>query len=104
MIDSQEVKIEIKQVQFLVPIRVLYTSDGTEMVAEGTANIATQEVFLDRQQEHPWVADMVFLFLGQANATIQDQFEADDEVYEQANKAQKEYQNAHKQHVGGLDE
>ena len=103
MSESREGKIEIKQVQFLVPIRVVYTVDGVEMVAEGNANIATQQVFLDRSQEHPWVAEMVFPFLRNANTLPEDNFEAGEEVYEQADRAQGEYQQAHKQHVGGLD-
>lgn len=92
-------EINITQVQFLVPIRITYTQNGTTMIAEGTANLATKEVFLE-QGHSSELKTLIFPFIQKSSTLQEDAFEANEEVYDQANKAQEEYQSAHKQHVG----
>lgn len=98
-------KIAIKKIHFLVPVHIEYTVDGIATSVKARLNLAGQEVFLENPQEHPdRLSELVFPFITNSTHIREDEYEANDEVYSQANKAEGDYQNAHKQHVGDLDE
>ena len=97
--------IIIKKIHFLVPVHIDYTIDGVVTSAQAQLNLAAQEVFLENPEEHPnQLSELIFPFITKSTHIREDEYEANDEVYSQANKAEGNYQNAHKQHVGDLDE
>lgn len=104
------VEVIIKNVKFLIPVEVeiaVLNSISGDSIAEGikiqgSINLIHKE--FNTQQELPesilnLVRKNLFEFLNKNSVIDTEQFELDDEIYEQASKAQSAHDDLHKDNV-----
>lgn len=79
--------IKVKNVEFLVPVKVTYTSEGNEYKATGHIDFAKQEAYFDGFADN--MKDAIFNFLKDANTLPEDDFSlSPDEVKELLDSAE----------------
>lgn len=83
--------IEVKKVQFLVPIRVEATINGRETAIVGQMDCINNKVYFDNMSYQGVLEEKVIAFVGQATSIPADSFEAPNDIYEEANRAQEEH-------------
>jgi len=106
------IRVDIKSVKFMVPVQIEFEIVNTitdEIVGEkiavgGGVDIANQELtlqtkFPDQVAEH--IRKSVFAHIFSGGALAEDQFEAGEEVYSQAERAKEEHDNLQDQNLGG---
>lgn len=100
-------EIEIEDISFLMPIRITCKINGQPQIISGGMNYATKEMVLNDTHIIPAelaesMKEKVFEFLKIATTLPEESYQASDEVYEQAARANEEYEEISKQNVGGL--
>lgn len=106
------ISVNIKSVKFMVPIHLEFELVNTiteEIVGEpfsigGGIDIANQELSLGMKfpdQVADQIKKNVFKYIFDQSILEEDKFEAKSDVYEQAERAQKEHDNLQEQNLGG---
>lgn len=107
------VELIIKNIKFLIPVEVeldvINSLTGSTITNDnkikGSINLIDKEFHPENKEDIPEVMfdlfkKKLFEFLNK-NSIREDQFELDDEIYNQASKAQSEHDNLHKTNVEG---
>lgn len=92
--------ITIQKIQFFTPAMITWVRNGETHTHEVKVDCRNQEVLLQADMP-PELADLFFPFLNESLNISANEFEADDNVYDNASKATEEFEKAHKDHVGG---
>jgi hypothetical protein len=95
-------KITIKKIQFFTPATITYEENSVISTCGVSVDYVGKVVQLSADAP-PEIADLFFPFLDESLAIPEGFFEANDEVYEKASKANDDYEKIHKDHVGGGD-
>jgi hypothetical protein len=83
-------EIEIKEVKFLIPARVTMEIDGKEVAEIFNIDLANKDVVAEKEEWLDIIKEKIFEFLSRSNLS-EDQFEAGEDVYEEAARAQEEF-------------
>lgn len=98
-------EIEVEDISFLMPIRIKCKIDGNPSLILGGMNYATREMVIDTllpEDTKKELHEKVFEFLKFATTLPEEAYQASDEVYQQADRANREYETMHRENVGGL--
>lgn len=108
------IRVNVKSVKFMVPVHLEFELVNTiteEIVGEqfsigGGLDIANQELSLGTKfpdQVADQIKKSVFKHIFEHSELEDDKFEANDDVYNQAERAQKEHDSLQEQNLGGLE-
>mgnify|MGYP003141405042 CR=1 FL=1 len=108
------INVVIKNIDFMVPVEISFeiintiTQEvvGEELKISGGMNLAKQYVSIDDSKFPPQITEQLkqntFQFLQQNGNMPQNQYEANDEVYDQAERAQSEHSDLQEQNLGDI--
>jgi hypothetical protein len=96
-------KIKLKNIQFLMPAVVTYLENGVEKKTNVSVDMPGRCVVLG-ENSPPEVKDLFFPFMDGLLYMDPGSFEADEEVYQHAEKARSDYEKAQQDYVGREDE
>lgn len=89
VVPSQEEEIEIEDVVFLTPARVDYDKDGEKLFVNVSVDLVNRKAYTTEGQE--WSnSDKVFEYLDKITTLPEDFFEASEDIYDRAEKAQED--------------
>ena len=92
-------EIEIKEVKFLVPAKVTMEISGEEVTKVFHVDIANKDLVIEGSSE--WtdeIKEKFFEFLASLNPP-EDNFEANDEIYEKAARAHQEFDRTYEEQI-----
>lgn len=81
----------VKKVQFLVPVKVTAIVNGQEVSIMGQLDYASKEAYFNVPYGNT-LKDQVFEYLNNSTALPADMYQATEEIYEEADRAQKEHE------------
>lgn len=83
--------ITVTKVQFLVPVKVTALVNGEKVSVIGQLDYANKEAYFNVPYGNG-LKDKVFEHLNTSTALPADMYQATEEIYEEANRAQKEHE------------
>lgn len=84
--------IEVKGVEFFVPVRVYMKVDGEDVYESAHIDYANKKLFFeDKRFNTDEAREKVFMHLFQATNPPERMYEAGDEIYDQVDRAQREF-------------
>lgn len=95
-------EMTIKSVRFMVPVMIEVELDGvTHTLQDSSIDYVNRKVYIGNKPAGQKLADKIFAFV---TPPVPDyQYQASDEVYEQASKAHEEFRELYKENVGETD-
>ena len=95
--------VEIKGVEFFVPVRVYMEVDGVQIYETAHIDYANKRLFFeDIRFNTDETIGKVFQFLFNATNLDENQYEANDEIYDQVDRAREEYDKVNNMKEDGL--
>jgi hypothetical protein len=92
-------EITIQKIQFFTPAMVTYVKNGDTLSCQVNVDVRNETVLVP-DDAPPELATLFFPHLTDSLRMPSDSYEADEETYDKADKANKDFEKAHRDHIG----
>lgn len=97
-------QIDVKEVKFLTPAKIVLLNDGIEDTFLVSVDIINRKVYLSNGDEYNKLSEAVFSHLDQINTLPEDFFMASDEIRQEASKAESTRNEIYHEAMGATNE
>lgn len=92
-------EITIQKIQFFTPAMVSYLVDGEEFSCQVSVDVRNETVLVP-DGAPPEIASLFFPHLADSLRMPSNSYEANEEVYDRADQASRDFEKAHRDHIG----